>query len=226
MLALHGWGRRGSDFGPALAGHDAIALDLPGFGATPPPEEAHGAQGYADLVAPVLDEFDLPPVLVGHSFGGRIAVCLAARWPELVGSVVITGSPLLRLDPPKKPAAIYRVARSLSRLGVISEERMEQVRRRRGSADYRAAAGVMRNVLVRVINEDYAEELSLIRSRVMLLWGGNDREVPVAVAEAALRLIRRSGGAAELEVLPGVGHLVPLEAPEALRRVVGEALQH
>jgi pimeloyl-ACP methyl ester carboxylesterase len=51
-----------------------------------------------------------------------------------------------------------------------------------------------------------------------------DREVPVEVAEAVLRTIREGGGNAELEVIPGVGHLLPIEAPDDLRRVVEEAL--
>jgi len=59
---------------------------------------------------------------------------------------------------------------------------------------------------------------------VFLLWGNDDREVPVAVAESALHLIREGGGNAELEVLPDVGHLLPIEAPRDLRRVVEEAL--
>ncbi|HEU5113637.1 MAG TPA: alpha/beta hydrolase, partial [Acidimicrobiia bacterium] len=87
VLALHGWGRRGSDFAPSLADFDALSVDLPGFGATPPPETVLGAEGYARLVASVLDEFEAPPVVIGHSFGGRIAVCLAAAHPDRVGSL-------------------------------------------------------------------------------------------------------------------------------------------
>ena len=110
VLALHGWGRRGNDFAASLAEFDALAIDLPGFGATPAPSEVLGAEGYAALVAPVLDTFESPPVVVGHSFGGRIAVCLAAAHPDRVASLVISGSPLLRLGPAKKPSAGYRMA--------------------------------------------------------------------------------------------------------------------
>ncbi len=84
VLALHGWGRRGSDFSSSLASIGALAMDLPGFGATPPPATPIGAREYAELLIPVLDEFSEPPVLVVHSFGGRVAVCLAAAEPERV----------------------------------------------------------------------------------------------------------------------------------------------
>ncbi len=224
VLALHGWGRRGSDYRPALAGMGTLAVDLPGFGASPPPATAMGAAGYAELVTPLLEEFSDPPVVVGHSFGGRVAVCLAAAEPDRVGSLVLTGAPLLRLTAPGRPPAGYRLVRALNRARIVSDARMEEIRKRRGSSDYRAADGVMRDVLVTVVNESYEPEMRRLRSRVYLLWGAEDREVPVAVADASLRIVTESGGAAELEVLPGVGHLLPIEAPDALRRVVEEAL--
>ena len=83
----------------------------------------------------------------------------------------------------------------------------------------------MRDILVKVVNEGYEPQLRELRNRVLLLWGENDTEVPVAVAEAALRIIRQAGGTAELEVLPGVGHLVPTQAPEAIARVLAEELR-
>ncbi len=225
VLALHGWGRRGNDFAASLAEFDALAIDLPGFGATPAPSEVLGAEGYAALIAPVLDTFESPPVVVGHSFGGRIAVCLAAAHPDRVASLVISGSPLVRLGPAKKPSAGYRMVRFLNRAHLVSDDRMEEIRRSWGSADYRAANGVMRDILVKVVNEGYEPQLRKLRNRVLLLWGENDNDVPVAVAEKALGIIRQAGGTAELEVLPGVGHLVPTQSPEAITRVLAEELR-
>ncbi|HEX6220474.1 MAG TPA: alpha/beta hydrolase [Acidimicrobiia bacterium] len=219
VLALHGWGRRGNDFAGALDGLSGIAPDLPGFGASPVPDEVIGADAYADIVAQILDSFDRPPVLVGHSFGGRIAVCMAAKHPDKVGDLVLTGAPLIRLETGRRPPAVYRLVRWLNSIGVISDEQMERQKKKRGSADYRAADGVMRDILVKVVNESYEGQLGRIEGRVHLLWGADDREVPVSVAEAASALLEDS----KLEVLPGVGHFVPLEAPGDLRRVIDEA---
>lgn len=219
VLALHGWGRRGNDFAASLDGLDALALDLPGFGASPAPELVIGADGYADIVAQTLDFFDRPPVLVGHSFGGRIAVCLAAKNPELVGDLVLTGVPLVRLSKGKKPSVSYRIARRMNDLGVLSNERMEVLKRSQGSTDYRAATGVMRDILVKVINESYEEEMAMVRSHVELIWGEDDDEVPLQVARTANTLFSDS----TLSVVPGVGHMVPTTAPDRLRRSI-EAL--
>ena len=220
VLALHGWGRRGADFKQSLHDLPALAPDLPGFGASPAPESVIGADGYADIVAQIVDDFDRPPVLVGHSFGGRVAVCLAAKMSDAVGPLVLTGVPLLQRTDPKKPALSYRMIRVLNKLGLVSDEQIEAERRKRGSADYRAATGVMRDILVKAVNESYESELSQIRSSVSMLWGSHDREVPVAVAERAVVLLDK----ADLEVLDGIGHHVPIEAPDALRRVIDSAL--
>jgi len=218
VLALHGWGRTHRDFDATLEGLDALALDLPGFGATPPPSEGWGASDYAAAVAPVLDEMATPAVVVGHSFGGRVAVHLAASHPELVAALVLAGVPLVRRPgaAPRRPARAYRVGRSLHRRGLLSERRMEALRRRYGSPDYRAATGVMRQVHVRAVNETYERELSAIACPVELVWGDDDVEVPPEVAEAARALLAH----ATVTTVAGAGHLTPLTAPEALRAAV------
>jgi len=218
VLALHGWGRRGRDFAMMMEGFSGIAPDLPGFGSTPAPDEVIGADAYADIVAGVLGQFDRPPVVVGHSFGGRVAVCLAARHPGQVGPLVLTGVPLIRAQKTITPAIGFRVVRRLHRMGVVSDERLEQEKRKRGSADYRAATGVMRDILVKVVNESYESQLQRVSTPIRLVWGADDTEVPVSVAETAQSFIADSS----LEVLAGVGHFVPLQAPGSLRAAVEE----
>lgn len=222
VVALHGWGRRGSDFDRTLEGLDAIAIDLPGFGASPSPPAPTGARGYADLLRPVIAELPEPPVLVGHSFGGRVAVSLAATVP--VKALVLTGVPLIRRQATATPELAFRLLRWAHRLGLLSAERMERERRRRGSEDYRAAEGVMRDVLVTVVNESYEAELEALAAPVSLVWGAEDTEVPTRVADEAAAILRSAGKTAEVTILDGVGHHVPTAAPVALRRAIDEML--
>lgn len=221
VLALHGWGRRGADFKQVFQDISALAPDLPGFGASPPPAEVIGAHGYSEAILPLVDTFDSPPLVIGHSFGGRIAVCLAARHPDRVGPLLLTGVPLLRIARGRKPALSFRLVRSLNRVGLVSDTRMEELRRNRGSADYRAAKGVMREVLVKVVNESYEDELEMIRSPILFVWGDKDTEVPVSVARTAQEIIHRSGRTeAHVDVVAGVGHHLPVEDPGSLRRAM------
>lgn len=226
VLALHGWGRRGADFAGALAGLDAICLDLPGFGASPPPSTPIGAAGYAEAIGPAYELFDSPPVVVGHSFGGRVAVAREHGWPGSAAGLVLVGSPLVRRPDAarRRPPLAFRAARRANRWGLISDDVMERHRRRHGSADYRAATGVMRDILVIAVNESYETELTHLDAPVTLLWGENDAEVPVSVAETAAGLIRSGGAEVELEVVPDIGHHVPLQSPERLRGAVEEML--
>ena len=220
VLALHGWARRASDFRSALEGLSYLAPDLPGFGASPPPSRAIGSPQYAAMLAPLLDELGERAVLVGHSFGGRVALHLASGHPDRFAGLVLTGAPLVRLAPPTKPRLWFRLGRWAGRRGLLSESSLERLRQRYGSADYRAAVGVMREILVRTIDETYESELAGLDVPALLVWGADDREVSVATAERLAALIPT----AELQVLDGVGHSVPLEAPRALRDAVEKML--
>lgn len=214
VLALPGWEHTHLDFDAALSTSDAIALDLPGFGAAPQPPEAWTTRQYADHVAPVLEEMAPRIVVLGHSFGGKVAVHLAAAHPERVAALVLTGVPLVRPFGARRrrPAAGVRLAKALRRAHLVSDQRLEQARRKRGSEDYRRSSGVMRGVLVKSVNETHEAQLSAFPGPVELIWGAEDEQVPLAVADAALALC----GDGHLEVIAGVGHFVPRDRPVAL----------
>jgi len=228
VLLLHGWGRDHEDFAAVLCGTngklqgpgalDAIALDLPGFGSTPAPEVPMGTEGYAAEVAKVLEVMGDEVVVVGHSFGGRVALRIAARHPERVKALVLAGAPLVPVasHSRRKPSTRYKVMRSLAKAGIVSEERLERARRRFGSSDYAAAKGVMRSVLVQTLAEDYADEIRAVSCPVELVWGEMDSEVPLSVAQELLARWPQ----AKLTVCKGAGHLLPRTNPSALREAI------
>lgn len=212
IIALHGWGRNGGDFARIVDGLDALSIHLPGFGITPEPAEAWGSEQYADDVAAALE--GLPPViLVGHSFGGRVAVRLAAKHPELVAGIVLTGVPLMRLKAAPKVSASYRLVRWLARRGLVPQKTLEAQRHKHGSADYRAAQGVMRDIMVRVVPETYDADLARITAPVRMVWGGNDTAAPADAGLAASKLVT----GAKFRVVPGAGHLLEGELRDAVR---------
>ncbi|MDP7067928.1 MAG: alpha/beta hydrolase [Acidimicrobiales bacterium] len=217
VVALHGWGRDHKDFDACLKGLDAISIDLPGFGVSPPPDQAGGAAMYADLVSPILDICNTPVVLVGHSFGGRVAVHLAERRPAAVGGLVLTGVPLLhRAHRRGRPALRYQLGRLMHRWGLVNDTFLEGLRDKYGSADYRAASGVMRDILVRVVNESYEKQLRVISAPVDLVWGDGDDAAPPEIATRAEALLAD----ARMTLLGGVDHFVPSAAPAALREAI------
>ncbi len=225
VVALHGWGRSRADWNATLKGYDALAIDLPGFGATPAPDTGWSTSEYAGWVGECIEDAlgsgGDRPVLVGHAFGGRVAVRLAATNPELVRGVVLTGVPLLR---PETAAATptwgFRAMRFLNKWHFISNDLMEKERRKSGSADYRAAEGEMREVLVKAVNEDYGDALDAIaanRLPVAMVWGEHHTVAPRAMAERARD---RIGARAHLVVVPGSAHLLDAGLVAALRTAI------
>lgn len=225
VLALHGWARTRNDFKPVLAGLDGLALDLHGFGTTPAPPYAWSTSDYADALAPLLDELD-HPVLLGHSFGARVAVHLAASQPDKISSLVLTGAPLVPLEASGvRVAPAYRLLRKLHGNGLISDERLEAARRRHGSSDYRAAEGVMRDVLVKSVTETQRRgydpaliSVGIAGVPVRLVFGELDTAAPPIVARA----IATATGAPAPTLVPGSGHLLDASLIDALRQALAD----
>lgn len=219
VVALHGWGRTGADFTGLLAGLDAVAIHLPGFGPAAAPDAVWGTDDYARLVAEAIEPLG-PVVVVGHSFGGRIAARLAASRPGLVSGLVLTGAPLVRLAPVSKPKLSYRIAKALNRIGLIPDSVLEARRKKAGSADYNAAQGIMRDIMVKTVNENYDDDLAGITAPTWMVWGENDTAAPTAAGKVASERIR----GAHWTVVPGEAHLLTPVLSAAVRAAVEEAL--
>ena len=217
ILALHGWGRRGADFGSALRGLGYVAPDLPGFGASP--------RACQKRLEPKAMRWRSNPSwshwpLKQFWWATRSGVALPRFSPPLIPSgspgVILTGVPLLKRAPSSRAPLLYRLGRWANRHSLLPEATMERLRSRYGSHDYRSANGVMRDVLVKAVNEQYADFLPRLKTPVILLWGAEDSEVPVAVAEKAAMAIPD----ARLQVVAGAGHLLPVTHPGELRQAV------
>jgi len=172
-----------------------------------PPSDWNTIQ-YTDLVQQyVLDRISGSIVLVGHSFGARVAIRLAARKLAQIRAVVLMGAPGLPA-PRYSRARIRRFAiRTLRRLLTLlgratGPAPLEWHTRRFGSKDYLAAGG-LRSVLVRVVNEDLTQIAKASACPVLLLWGAEDRETPPSLAYRFQKLMN---GRASLEILPHKDH--------------------
>lgn len=219
VLGLPGWMRTVSDFSEALLGLPAISVDLPGFGGVhPPPPTGWSTFEYAEALMTVVKSFTTPPLIVGHSFGGRIALQLAANHPEAVSALLLTGVPDLVRHKKAKPSLRYQMMRTAHRHGLLSDHRIQTWKSQHGSEDYRRAEGVMRDVLVQAVNEDYERQLTSIRVPVTFLWGDSDTAAPLVDVTRAVELV--APGLASLSILPGVGHMTLLQVPGAIRSQV------
>ncbi len=220
FVLLHGWGRTGRDMerlGRLLVRDGRILIpDLPGFGGTPMLPEGAGTEDYAAALAERIERRDWPVVrpllLVGHSFGARVAIRLAVARPDLVDAMVlIAGAGLKRRRSP-----LFRLRAGILRTGARCARAIDRLAGTRlhaayadrfGSADYRRA-GPLRATFVRTIAEDLAAVAPRVRCPVLLLYGADDRETPPEFGRRYAALIP----GARFEELAGFGHLDILAA--------------
>jgi pimeloyl-ACP methyl ester carboxylesterase len=224
VVLLHGWGASSQSLAGVAAslatGFRVVSVDLPGFGWSGAPTDAWGTAQYADHVRQLLDTLGLEKVaLLGHSFGGGIAIFLAAEHPARVTRLILVASARVRTRPRLAVRAKVVATKLLRRVltlpgwGRLGERILRRWQDRVGSRDYRAA-GPMRPTLVRVVNEDLSPMLPMIQAPTLLLWGDQDQEVRRPAVEMMVAQIR----GARLVTFPGAGHFPFHDAPEAFQR--------
>lgn len=180
-------------------------FDQPGFGKTAISVVGNGTRDYAEELADILEGTG-PHIFVGHSFGVRVSIQLAAHHPELVAGIVgIAGAGLQK----KRSIGFKLRAKLLQTWGkatrVIDRTFGSTLRAkfeaRFGSADYRNA-GDMRPTLVKVVNEDLSPEAGQISCPVCLIYGALDTETPPEFGERYQKMMKN----AELHTLEGYDH--------------------
>ncbi len=212
VILLHGWGGNVNSLRPVfnrLTEHYRVyALDLPGFGRSSIPPPSWGSYEYAHLLAQFFSQLNIKSAhLLGHSFGGRIAIMFCFYFPQLVDKLILVNSAGIK---PRRNLSYYLkvgAAKSVKRffnmplLRSRSDKWIGRVYRFLGSPDYRQA-GNLRPILVRVVNEDLRPLLPEINHDSLLIWGDEDTATPVYQAKIMEKLLPNS----KLVVLKGAGH--------------------
>lgn len=199
ILLLHGWGQNiemMKFIGDRLADRFRITiLDFPGFGESEEPTAPWSISDYSLLIERLVKELKIKkPIIMGHSFGGRVAIRYSANHP--IEKLVLFGSPCVRLQE-KLPLSvkILKKLKTLPGLDAFGEKMKKYI----GSRDYKAASPIMRQTLVQVVNEDLSEFAKKIEEPTLLIWGDQDTEAPVEEAKILENIMYD----AALIVLPG-----------------------
>lgn len=227
VVALHGWGGSVHSFWPvaerlAAEGFAVHLLDLPGFGHSDPPPGPWDVADYMRFVLAYLDASDLSRVaLLGHSFGGRIGLMLAAQRPDRVSKMVLANSAGLRTPlslTQQLRGAVARAARKTLDWAHLTSARARlqaYYNRRYASEDY-LSAGPLRETFLRVIAEDLTPYASQVQAPTLLIWGDRDADTPLWQGRRLEQLIPDAG----LIVFAGAGHFSYLERLNEYLRIV------
>ena len=209
LVWAHGWGHTHQNLLPLAqtmqrSAH-SLLLDFPGFGASPLPPGPWGTEDYADTVADWLAGLPARPrIWIGHSFGARVGLRLAARHPELVDGLFLiaaAGLPRQRSLPERARLAARRWAFRTARLLTPEGPARDRLRARFGSTDYRRA-GPLRPILVKAVREDLTQVARGVRCPAVLVYGDKDTETPPELGTRFNSLMPQS----RLVVLRGFDH--------------------
>ena len=238
VVLLHGLGAsmyawRRNLAAVAAAGFRVIAFDNRGFGLSDKPSAPYDNAAYARLVIALMDSLRLTDaVVVGHSMGGAIAAQVAIEYPARVRGLVLVGSaglgarePLLfRVArwPVLGPAALALRGRGFTaRLlrstyydpGKVTEADVDQYYAPVAQPEYgRALRGVLQQFRFTALEG----RLDRIAAPTLVLWGEEDRWVPMGLGRALAAGITRSA----FVTVPRAGHSVQEEAPDEVNHLV------
>lgn len=212
IMVLHGWGANIDTVLPIVNilkdRYKVYALDLPGFGKSDIPKDVFDSFDYAKTLKKFMEEEGIEKAdFIGHSFGGKISIIFGSKYKEMVNRIVLIDSAGLI---PKRGAKYYIRVYSFKSLRFIyknlffwlnHEDKMEKFYKKFGSTDYKNADGVIRRILVKVVNENLQPLLKEIKAPTLLIWGEDDDATPLYMAKIMEKEIPNSG----LVVLRG-GH--------------------
>lgn len=215
IIILHGWGENKKlwqlqvDKLNTLSDVQAQAWDLPGFGKQELVDPDWGVPEYANWVLQKLQSEAVSEssdiILLGHSFGGRIASYLASQNPSWLQAVVLSGAPGL-YRPSWRIRLRIKAYKLLKRLLPQTVLKKVFVSKELSSADNANLGKIFR----KVVTFDQTQLLPQISVPCLLIWGEHDQEVPLRIAKAMQQLIPT----AKLEVLADCGHNAYVENPE------------
>lgn len=228
VVLMHGWGCT-HDTVKSIAKvcqktHKVYNVDFPGFGGSTEPasdDMVWGVEEYTQIIEKLVEAENIKnPILIGHSFGGRVAIVFASR--NQVDKVVLVDAAGVK---PRRKLKYYlkvysfKAAKQWFRLIYGKDgayNRIEKLRSKRGSSDYANSTPVMKAVLSKVVNEDLCHLMPKIKAPTLLIWGKNDTATPLGDAKKMERLIPDAG----LVAFEDCGHYSFLDNPGGFAAVL------
>jgi len=225
IVILHGWpsSSRSWERVKGLLEADGFSVfvpNLPGFGGTKPPKKNWGVSEYSEWVNKYIETINHSHIiLLGHSFGGRVAIKMVAQnQTGRIFKLILVDAAGIRHFNTREQAASWvakraKMFKSLPGYGYLRWFFYRLILRKK---DYFEARGIMREVLKRVIEEDLTPLLKDIKIPTLIIWGERDKMTPL---EDGYLMSREINGSS-IKIIPQAGHAVNLERPEELTNIV------
>ena len=207
LVFLHGWGQNIEMMEPLgnafIKEYNVLYIDLPGFGKSSEPAYVWSVSDYANCINKIIKDLQIDdPIIVGHSFGGRIGLIYASLYDT--NKLICLASPFCK-ELTKLPLKnrLYKHFKNTPGLKWIANIMKRYV----GSSDYKNASEIMRGILVSSINLEMKDDIKKINCPTLLIWGEKDTAVPIKRAYELKELIKDS----KLITYSGATHYAYLE---------------
>ena len=204
---LHGYGANKESFARQTKFFSkffrVIAVDMSGFGESPPLKYPYSVDDYAEEIRKVIDETGERKIyLLAHSFGARVAVKLL-KSDDRIEKIIFTGAAGLK---PRRSVR-YRIKRALFLLlkRFVKREKLAKFY----SAEYRNLSPVMKESFIKIVSENLEESYREVKIPALLIFGDKDKETPLYMAKKMHRLIENS----QLVVIKNAGHFCFVDKP-------------
>ena len=229
ILILHGWGSRAENWSRVKEllenqGYKVFVPDLPGFGENSPLSRAWAIDDYVQWVSDFCEKNNLSQFfLLGHSFGGAVAVKFSLKYPEKVKKMFLVASSGIRRKTIKKEILkkIANFLKFFSFLPFYSSIRKIFYKIVIQKSDYPYTEGIMKETYLKIINEDISSCFSEVSVPTIIIWGDKDDVLPVENAYFINQKIKNS----DLVIIPGVNHDLERKVPEILAEKIKEFLR-
>ncbi|MGM9802539.1 MAG: alpha/beta fold hydrolase [Muribaculaceae bacterium] len=225
VVLMHGWGCNHTTLASienTLVPYMKVYnVDFPGFGESEEPQEVWGVEMYTRAIEHFCKVEGVEnPVMLGHSFGGRVGIVYASR--NAVRKLILTDAAGVKPRRSLKyyyKVYTYKLMKHLI-LAVYGKEKGEmklnELRGKKGSSDYSNSTPMMRAILSKVVNEDLKHLMPSIKCPTLLIWGENDTATPLSDAKVMEKLIPDAG----LVSFAGCGHYSFLDNPMQYQAVL------
>lgn len=185
IILLHGWGQNTKAF-KSVVPHlktkfNVYNIDLPGFGLSDKPNYPFDTGDYSNILKKIIDKYNITdPIIIGHSFGGRVAIKYTSKDNNVLKLVLVDSSGIVHKKKFKFYFKVYtfKILKSLFKFKFMKKYK-ERLLNKFGSNDYKNADEMMKKVLVKVVNEDLRKDLVNIKCPTLLIWGMNDTTTPI-----------------------------------------------
>lgn len=223
ILLLHGWGCDSSTLNVIknnlINKHTCYSVDLCGFGKSQPPLYSFDTVNYAKIIFKLLCKLNLQhTIIIGHSFGGRVAIVMSALYPNLVTKLILIGSAGIRINKLSTYLKVrrYKLKKFLVKFKLLNENSLKNS----GSTDFNAVNAQMKETFIKVVNQDLSKYAKLISCDTLLIYGRNDTATPLKIAYRLNKLIKSSA----LVIIENASHYCFLEKTYEVNSIIAAML--